>query len=324
MVRYRLASIIIIAASAGVSAAHADTIETGGNVANETWTPAGSPYIVQGDITVPAGASLTIEAGTVVQFASGDTQASGQDPTRTELTVRGTLMVNGTAAQPVQFVGATSSPGAWYGLVVDGAGPTLAISNLAMANPTVGIRHLATGGTITTDAISINAPLSFGAQISAGAPTYNGVRIAGTQLVTTVGFQVEGSASPILTNCLSRNMGDAGIRFSPQDSSRRLTITNCTLHANGNFGFDTPTGGATITNSIITNHVIGVRRLGGSSSVTVAFSDVWNNTVNFSGSITQGSGNIASNPLYVSPTNLRLTANSPARFGGQAGNDLGA
>src|SRR6185369_9755424 len=63
MVRYRLVSVIIMAVSAAASAAHANTIETGGNVINETWTPAGSPYIVQGDITVPSGAFLTIEAG---------------------------------------------------------------------------------------------------------------------------------------------------------------------------------------------------------------------------------------------------------------------
>src|SRR5262249_10218675 len=150
-----------------------------------------------------------------------------------------TLTVNGTVAQPVQFAGATSSPGAWYGLVVDGTGPTLAISNLTISNPVVGIRHLATGGTMTTDAISIAAPLSFGAEISAGAPSYNGVRVAGTALTNTVGFLVEGSASPILTNCLSRNMGDAGIRFAPTSSGDALTVTNCTLNANGGLGFDT-------------------------------------------------------------------------------------
>lgn len=45
------------------SPAHADTIIPGGNLFNQTWTQAGSPYIIAGDITVPAGASLQIEAG---------------------------------------------------------------------------------------------------------------------------------------------------------------------------------------------------------------------------------------------------------------------
>src|SRR5438067_3546177 len=84
-------------------AASGDTIITGGNVINQTWTAAGSPYVVQGDIIVPSGAFLTIEAGTLVQFASTDAQASGIDPARIELTVKGAFTVNGTAADPVIF-----------------------------------------------------------------------------------------------------------------------------------------------------------------------------------------------------------------------------
>ena len=77
------------------SAAEAQTIISGGNIINRTWTTAGSPYVVQGDITVPAGAFLTIEAGVDVQFASTDSQITGLDPSRVELTVNGTLTVNG-------------------------------------------------------------------------------------------------------------------------------------------------------------------------------------------------------------------------------------
>ena len=61
-------------------AARAATTIPGGNIINQTWTPAGSPYIVQGDVTVPAGAFLNIQAGTVVQFPSGDVQAAGLVP----------------------------------------------------------------------------------------------------------------------------------------------------------------------------------------------------------------------------------------------------
>ena len=35
-------------------AAFATTIP-GGNIINQTWTPAGNPYLIQGDVTVPAG-----------------------------------------------------------------------------------------------------------------------------------------------------------------------------------------------------------------------------------------------------------------------------
>jgi hypothetical protein len=51
---------------------------------------------------------------------------------------------------------------------------------------------------------------------------------------------------------------------------------------------------------------------------------VWGNLTDYQ-SVTPGAGSISANPLYVSaPTNLRLTSNSPARFGGDAGADLGA
>ena len=48
---------------ASASSALAATNVPGGNVGNQTWNLAGSPYNVQGDITVQLGATLTINAG---------------------------------------------------------------------------------------------------------------------------------------------------------------------------------------------------------------------------------------------------------------------
>ena len=45
----------------------ADTIVPGGYVSG-TWTAAGSPYLVQGDITVHADSTLNIEPGVEVNF----------------------------------------------------------------------------------------------------------------------------------------------------------------------------------------------------------------------------------------------------------------
>ena len=81
----RAARLLVFAAAATAAClltarpAGAQTTVIGGNVINQTWTPVGSPYIVQGDVTVPAGASLTVQAGTVVQFTSTDGQAGGMD-----------------------------------------------------------------------------------------------------------------------------------------------------------------------------------------------------------------------------------------------------
>src|SRR5262249_17468994 len=83
--------------------ARADTTISGGNLINQTWTTGGSPYIVQGDVTVPSGSTLTIQPGVIVQFASSDGMSSGLDASRVELTISGTLNAVGTAAAPITF-----------------------------------------------------------------------------------------------------------------------------------------------------------------------------------------------------------------------------
>lgn len=101
------------------SFARATTIN-GGNIVNQTWTPAGNPYLILGDITVPSGAFLTISAGTIVQFASSDMQLGGADSTKVEVIVQGTLTVNGTTANPVVFQAQNgTAAGTWYGIIRD-------------------------------------------------------------------------------------------------------------------------------------------------------------------------------------------------------------
>ncbi len=102
-VAYLSLAATLLAAALYPRGAAASTTVAGGNLGNQTWTPAGSPYIVSGDITVQAGATLTIQAGTDVQFLSGDTQVAGIDTARIELTVDGALAVTGTPANPVTF-----------------------------------------------------------------------------------------------------------------------------------------------------------------------------------------------------------------------------
>jgi len=72
--------------------AWADTIYVSGTItANTSWT-SGNLYVVQGDITVPSGISLTIQPGVIVKFQY-----------RTRLVVQGSLVARGTAANPIVF-----------------------------------------------------------------------------------------------------------------------------------------------------------------------------------------------------------------------------
>lgn len=82
--------------------------------------------LMSDDVLVPAGSTLTLLAGTTVRIrAAGGTKI---DPeylsSATELLVRGTLVVEGTAAAPVRFVPeipVAAGEIAWAGILLDGA-----------------------------------------------------------------------------------------------------------------------------------------------------------------------------------------------------------
>ncbi len=59
---------------------------------NTTWTVAGSPYIVDGNLTIAPGVTLTIEAGVVVKFATGF-----------HMEVEGQLLAQGTMGNEIYF-----------------------------------------------------------------------------------------------------------------------------------------------------------------------------------------------------------------------------
>lgn len=58
---------------------------------------------VTGDVEIPEGSGLFIEAGTRVVIASGDSTRSGWNAQRVEIHVKGDLLVSGSAEKPVTF-----------------------------------------------------------------------------------------------------------------------------------------------------------------------------------------------------------------------------
>jgi len=139
------------------------TVIPGGNIINQTWTPGGSPYSIQGDITVPTGASLTMQAGTQVQIAATDAQAAGLDPSKVEIHVRGTMTWQGTAGNHVQI----TPLGNWLGVYIDSGGSLIAdpFTDL-MGNLT-----LNSSATFSGSGVNVTGSIQLGGTYGGGLPT---------------------------------------------------------------------------------------------------------------------------------------------------------
>ena len=69
---------------------------------NTSWTKAGSPYVITGDIFIPEGVRLTIMPGTIVHLT--DSLESGKGYTdRVDLIVEGVLIAQGSASDSIIF-----------------------------------------------------------------------------------------------------------------------------------------------------------------------------------------------------------------------------
>lgn len=316
--------VVVVWACLG-SNAFAATVVPGGNIVDQVWTPAGSPYTVQGDITVPSGAFLTIEAGTVVEFATSDALAAGLDTTRVEMTIQGKLTIPGSTANPALLRSQSGGAGAnaWYGIVIGATANTVSIAGARIEQANQAIRSSVAGAVLNVNATTIDRS-TYGALVLAGTPSFTDVTVTGS----TIGFQFSGSSGGTVTRAIVRSNSSHGIVFSGASGSPVLNVLSSTIHANGGDGVQAASGSLAtaslvVKNSIVTQNNRGLARVG-SAAFSATYNDVWSNSTNYSG-VTAGTGSISSNPIYVSsPSNLRLTANSPARFGADTGSDLGA
>lgn len=100
-----------LAASRSAGAAPQATIVTGPILADTTWDLAHSPYQVDGYIIVPAGITLTIDAGVTVE------NYSGTGSHNYNFDVAGRLIANGTNILPIHFYPGSNG---WSGINITG------------------------------------------------------------------------------------------------------------------------------------------------------------------------------------------------------------
>ncbi len=276
---------------------------------NTTWTVAGSPWRLVGDVTVPAGVTLTIEPNAQVVFASGDTMGSGASTSKSELIVHGALHAQGTSSTPVTIT-ATSG----YGLRVE------------------------SGGSATLDHVALaGASGSYGIQ-SAGALTVTNTTVTGGNNCLSVIGGVANFSSGKLVNCstgLSVMGGTATVEYSLFEGNSSYgayvdapaTLSHNTIVSSGTGVYvDSFTGTVTLVdNSITHNNGYGIRFYSTASpSRSVHHNNVWSNSSGSYSSVTAGPGSISENPIYVGGGNYRPTENSPLRFAASDQTDIGA
>jgi hypothetical protein len=91
---------------------------------------------VMEDVVVPEGVTLTVRAGTVISVVAAESTKTDPEylSPLTEITIRGTLAVEGSATAPVRFSGQEKRAGSWAGILIDGGTATIRECRIADAD----------------------------------------------------------------------------------------------------------------------------------------------------------------------------------------------
>ncbi len=337
-----LSSVIWLAPLALVSA---QTLVSGGtNVGGQTWTPAGSPYIVDGDITVQQGTLLTITAGTQVLFAGSDSTLGGVDPLRIEVNVSGGLSVEGTLANPVTFQKSSNQQSNWHGFLFS---PTAFAANFTAAN-FAGMEELfgnsspglpvALHDSTVAPCISLNDAnlTSFGSSFACGVVLANSsahFRNATFTNEASLTFDVTVTAPKHLVVDDSTFIGGtltwSGNTSSPSSLAvRRTTMDRTTVYPGAATAIAVTTsnnsGALAVTDTVITRYATGIST--SNAQCTVSHSAFFENAQDDTVGCVIDQYSFHSQPYFVDWNNAdyRPTENSPLRFSSSTSGVIGA
>ncbi|HMS54918.1 MAG TPA: PKD domain-containing protein [Fimbriimonadaceae bacterium] len=184
---------------------------------NHTWDRGGSPYILSGQVTVAAGAKLTLRPGTVVQFRTWNGQ-------------QGRLQVDGEILSEGEF----GTPGrVWFTSIADNSAPHIGGSDNGSSAPWGGIsfgsqsRSNMAATWVRYGGLSGSPDRIAGSRVKSGSISFNPSRslvFTGNSLYSSYMTVYGGDQDATL----SGNVFDADSTFNLNSTFRRLVVTGNT------------------------------------------------------------------------------------------------
>ena len=252
--------------------AYSGNYTSGVITSNTTWTKANSPYIINGNLAIDPGWTLTLQNGTQVIFNGSYT-----------FNIDGTLQANGLSGDSVVIMGVTS------GIVYPGInlrnGATVNLAYTKVQNATAGVTtQSGTNLNIQNSRLTGNTTgLSLG-YISGivkktrfdnngtGIQTSNSALLTADSLVVqlnTLGVGCGNSTTSMTNSSISNNSGDG---ISDGGSGGSLTVNNCQINSNTSNGVNCSSlSTVNVTNSRLTSNglkAVYVGNGGASGSIT--------------------------------------------------------
>jgi chitodextrinase len=290
---------------------------------NRVWRLAESPYIIQGDVRIRGGVTLTVEPGVEVKFTRTDSLPDVNGASMTELIVQGSLLAVGNATQKIVFTSAESFPtkANWGGIKYQATTEPenmLRFATVIFADQGV----VSEGATPSIEnceiglcGIGMNLGLSTALNIR-----YNTVRDCDIGIVS--------ANSNIRNNILIDNQ--TGITLLGNDYFEHNTV-DCLI------GVQVDSGNPIIKNNIIsytgsTQAIYGINQTIALATPTVSFNDIFNYTFAFNGTNGTGTANLEVDPLFIGgiPFDYQLqtqaagyASDSPCLASGENGVQMG-
>jgi parallel beta-helix repeat protein len=300
---------------------YAQTIIPAGNVSG-TWTPGGSPYLIEGAIMIPNGSTLNIEPGVTVDFQGAY-----------KLYVQGRLLAIGTVADTITFTSSDPTNG-WVGIQFDNTPSTNDTSKffyckLQFSKATgssgafyfVGFSKAIISNSLISNCISNAYPGGGGILCSGSSPIITNNTIShNTSAFGGGAICCENGHPTITNNIISYNStpgSGGGINcFGIYNASNAIISNNIISHnsASNGGGISSFNNSPIITNNLISNNTAsngGGISCGSDGTPNVSCNTISNNTAAESG------GGIYCDYTYASPTftNNTIVNNSAAKGG---------